>query len=451
MRSVMKKLIVIVIFFIIIYPGYSQLRGSRKVYTLDKCIEIAKKKNFDIIENQARIEAAGAQLTNAFGNFLPSVNFNMGYQRHLNAEGAITADIGGAIIPIPPQPPNSYNMSATAQLLLFDGFYREAYYNLSKNNYDAATLGTQHSFGKVVKDVFSQYIEVIRNAQIVKIRRENMLLSQKEYERGQALYESGVTSISDVYALEAELANKEYDLVISENSLNISKIRLLTTIGEEPDIEAEFLESSISNIVKESDITKFRTEIGTMSASLGLALNNRLDYQSLTKSLESSESGITMASRGYYPTLSGMGGWSWSNSVFEDFNNRGRYYIGLNLSIPVFENFRTNYQIQNAKLQYQQSEIMLMQTEYNIRAEVQSAFLNLESAEKQLDITSKAMKSSSKNYEIVRERYSVGTANITELIQADTRYIASQINRVNAVYNYYNVQKELIYSIGKLY
>ena len=76
--------------------------------------------------------------------------------------------------------------------------------------------------------------------------------------------------------------------------------------------------------------------------------------------------------------------------------------------------------------------------------------LNLESAEKQLDLTINTQKSAELNYESFSEKLKVGTASITDYQNANNQLITARINRVNAIYTYFQAQKEVLYAIGKL-
>jgi outer membrane protein TolC len=74
--------------------------------------------------------------------------------------------------------------------------------------------------------------------------------------------------------------------------------------------------------------------------------------------------------------------------------------------------------------------------------------MNLEISQKQLLVSQKALESSQKNYESASERYNLGAASIIEFQRANTQFINSQLNRVNAVYNYYKAKKELLNAVG---
>jgi outer membrane protein len=148
--------------------------------------------------------------------------------------------------------------------------------------------------------------------------------------------------------------------------------------------------------------------------------------------------------------LTASGGWTLSNTEFDRFSELGRSFIGLSLSVPIFENFNTNQNVQSAKLRLKQSQVQQFQTEQNIRNTLKTAFLNLDAAEKQLDITSRALKSAEMNYQSNLERYNLGVIDISVYIDANRQYITAQINRISSIYSYFQAQKEILYAIGKI-
>lgn len=441
---VMKRTVLLILLLGI--SGLSAQQNAKKTYSLTDCLDMAARQNFDIILDEAQVKASGAGITQAFGAYLPSIDVNVGYNRTINAEGQSWLDVNGQIA----RSNNSYNISATTSLSLFDGFSREANYSKAQNNLNSSRLNLEQTLQLVRYNVHRQYIEVVRNTQLVKIRRENFNQGKKELERIQAQYEAGFIPVNVVYSQEAELGNHEVEIVQAENQLNISKTNLLATMGLNPDVDVEFIESSIPTDILKNDIEEFRRKTGSIQAAMKIAVDSRSDYKASEENLEAAKSQITIATAGYMPQLSAVGGWRWNYFEFGSFSELGRSYAGLNLAIPVFDNFRTNLQIQNAKLMVNQAEVQKQRVELNIRQSVQNALLNLETSEKQLEISERALKASEKNFEVTTERFRQGSANITDYTIANTQYITSQINRITAVYNYLASQREIEYATGNL-
>ncbi len=420
--------------------------SEKRVYNLTECIDIALRHNFDIVLQEAQVKTSGADITQAFGAYLPSVNFNAGYNRTLSNDGQSWLDVNGKIV----QSNNSYNINAMTSLTIFDGFSREANYSRAQNQLNSSTLNLDQTMQLVRYNVYRQYIDVVRNAQLVKIRRENFEQGKSELARIQSQYEAGIVPINVVYSQEAELGNREIEIVQAENQLNIAKTNLLATMGLMPNFDIDFQLNVIPNYISNADIEYFRSRTGTLSLAVKNAIENRNDYKAAEMMIEASRQQITIAKAGYMPKLDANAGWRWNYFELGSFSDLGRSYAGLNLSVPIFDNFRTNMNIQNAELQLTQQEIQKQKIELNIKQAVQNAILNLETAEKQIEISDRALKAAEKNFEVTSERFRHGNANITDYTVANTQYINSQINKITAVYNYISSQKEVEYAIGIL-
>ncbi len=426
---------------------FSQTTGAGSVsYSLNDCLKVASQQNFDVQIANAQIQAAAADVQGGFGQFLPSINFNMGYSRRLNVEGGGQINIPGGFS----SPANYYSMNLGAQYIIFNGFSREANYSRAQSNLMSLELSTQSVSQRTKLTIWQQFIAILKNGQIVKARRENLELGMNELRRAKARQEAGVTAIATVYAQEADNGSRELDLVQAENQMDLAKAALLTTMGLNPATSAEFLESSLSNDVTDKDIAGFRLELGSMDAAIGRAIAKRPDYAAGKSRIQAAESSFEASRSGLYPTLSANGGWSWANSQFNDFNQFGSSSVGLNLRVPIFENFQTNVQSEAALLQVKQRQVEQLQTEQTIKSQIQSSFLTLSAAEKQLEITARTIKSAEQNFNSAKERFAVGAASVTDYLTANTQLITARINRISAVYNYFESQSLMRYALGDL-
>lgn len=434
--------------------AFSQQKSDAiKTYTLEECIKIANANNPDIKLSVARMSPAAADITNAYGEYLPNIGINMSYRRTFQSQTFNTADLPDSLI-LPNQytsiKPNFYTFNAGFQYTLFNGFRRSNNYSRAQLNYNSLYDNSMFTRERIEMDIYRNYVQTILNKQILKIRKENYELGKVELDRVKARYEAGLTSINYVYSQEADLGNRELDIVKAENDLKISKTNLLVLMGLNPETEADFSTESLPKDIDTTEISGFAKEIGTFENAVRIALGNRKDVQSLQKSIEAAEHQISISKSSYWPTLSASGGWNWSNYYLEDFSKLGYSSIGLNLSIPVFENFRTNLNIENAKLQLYSRQTDLFNIEQSIRQSLRTAILNLKAAEKQLEITNRSLISAQKNYDFSKERYRVGATNVSDFFIANNLLVTTQINRINTIYSYFVAKKEVLFTLGLL-
>jgi outer membrane protein len=448
----MKKSLIVLFVLAFAVITYSQEKGENiKVYTLDECLKIANQNNPEIRQIMARMGSTSADVTNSFGEFLPSLAVNMGYRRTFRNDqlGSYT-DSSSKPNQYTSLAPNYYNLDAGFQYTLFNGFGRENNYNRAKENFNSLTQSIQYTRKKVILDIYRAFVQAVLNKQILKIRQENFNLGLKELEKVKARYEAGVTPVNFVYSQEADLGTRELDVVKAQNDMRIAQANLLIYMGLTPESDVDISVESLPSEIKTGEIEEFRKDINNYESALKTALAKRFDYKATQSSIKSAEYQLNASGSTYWPSLTAQGGWSWSNYFVQDFSKLGYSYIGLNLSIPIFENFRTNLNVENAKLQLESRQIDLFNIEQSIKQALKTSLLNLNASEKQLEITDRSLKSAVKNYDYSNERFRAGASSVSDYFIANNLLLTTQINRITAVYSYFISKKEVLYALGQL-
>jgi outer membrane protein len=341
-------------------------------------------------------------------------------------------------------------MSAIANYTIFDGFSRESNYSNSKISVDVTKNTLEQTRLQTSIDIRRQYLTVLRNKQVVEIRKENLALGKAQLDQLKAAVEIGTNQIGVVFTQEAEIGNRELEVVTAENNYNISKAQLLSTMGLSPDTPAEFIDASIQNEIQKSEISSFRQKIGSKDKAIETSLQQRLNLKVADLNKEVAKTNLTASRSGYLPSISASGGWSWSNSELNSFGLLGRSFVGVNLSIPIFDQFQTNSRVQSAELTIKQRDIEKEQAVQTVKTEVQTTLLNLDAAEKQLEITDKTVVSSEVNNKIITERFGNGLATIIDILTANNQLVTSKITKTNAVYNYIDAQFQVLNALGIL-
>lgn len=435
--------------FLILSVGilHSQSSGSVRRYTLKECIQIAMQQNFDIKEVYARSKAASAGLTQAFGQYLPSASLNANYSRQLTNLTNQISFVNG--VPVQGAPlANSYSLSGLLNWNIFDGFERENRYDMAKGNVDALENDIRASRLQVAYNITTQYLNVLRTEQLLKARQENLTLSKLTYDRVKALYDNGKAPITQLLSQETEVANQETAVIGAENDHDRAKVTLLTTMCLNPNQSSEFASESFPGDATRNDIGEFRQQIGTEEASVGRAFDQRPDIKAAIVRETASEAGVGAARAGYFPDLRANGGYSWSYFDVSRFDTQGRWYVGLNFSMPLFDQFNTNLNIENAKLSQTQRQLDLQRLKQQIEQSVRNAYLTLGAAEKGLDVTERAMKSATTSMDAMQERFNVGGATLIDVQTANNQLITARINRVTAVYAYLDARALVEFATG---
>ncbi len=412
---------------------FSSAVAQRK-YNINECISIAINNNYDLLFGKYQEHYDSVLQKNVFGSYLPNISANAGYSRTItHTDNVLNL--------------NTLSFNLQASMIIYDGGKREANYRNADNYVKLTELNKKYLTEQIKLKVYTQFVNIVRLEEILKAREEDIKASKNQLDNFKARYDAGVVSIDMVLSQEAELGSKEIAFLQQQIEINNAKQLLLITMGEDPSKQAIFEDNSISNSINDSDINQFKNNIGSMQNAINTALNNRIDYTTNKLNREIANENRNASKSNYFPNLStyinyGYNGWT----EFDKDRMGGSF--GVNLTIPLFNNYSTDLLVEQSNLNYETQNTYLLKLEQSIKAEVQTAFFNLEVAEKAIQISKKSYAAAKQNYEAIKEKLNVGTANMTDFIFANTQYITAQINVISASYNYLATQKDLLFTIG---
>jgi outer membrane protein len=184
--------------------------------------------------------------------------------------------------------------------------------------------------------------------------------------------------------------------------------------------------------------------------------SDRKDYQVLETNRKLNEFDIKRYQKQYIPTASLVANYS-ETGYGIDFSDiyGGKYwypssYVGLNISIPIFDGFYKSANINQARLKLEQTNNNLDALKISIDNDVKNAQLKFNAALASLDYEKKNMDLAESVYQQTRKKYENGLGSNTEITSAQTDLIQAQNNYFTALYNAISAKVDYQYAIGKL-
>ncbi len=179
-----------------------------------------------ILERLKNYNATREDIVSAKADFYPQLNLSLGVGIEKTDKSNLAA---GA-----PDTHNSYSVyqnSLTYTQNLFNGFSTS--YQVKGQEYK--TLSAAYSYIEKVNDrsfeLVNQYIEVMKNKALLSNAQENIDIDQEIFERVQKLYNSGLTTLSEVNKIESSLALAKSNYVVQENTLLNKQFQLARILG----------------------------------------------------------------------------------------------------------------------------------------------------------------------------------------------------------------------------
>lgn len=405
-----------------------------KKWTLNDCIEYALEKNIQLQQDKISLEESDVDVKTAKATLFPSLSFNTGHNvtNRPYQENSSTVN-GTEIISSNSKTTYSGNYGLNAQWTVWNGNKRINTIKQKKMSREIARLTVAQTENSLQEQIAQVFIQILYADESVKINENTLQVSRATYERGVELFNEGSISKADLAQLEAQVGNDQYQLVTAESSLRGYKLQLKQLLElegtEEMDLVLPTLtdEHVLQPLPGQTDIYQ-------------QALASRPEIQSSKLNIESSKLDISVAKAGYYPTISlSASAGSTTNSASENGWGKQMKYgwnnmIGINLSIPIFDNRQNKSAVQKARLQYSSSQLDLINKQKELYKNIESLWLDATNAQQQYDAAESKLKSSRISFDMVNEQFNLGMKNTVELLTEKNNLLSAQQQRIQAKY-----------------
>ncbi len=436
----------------ILLISLSGFTPAQKMLTLNDAIKIALQRNSTLKKTENNLTTYQSNVKAAYGAFLPSLNANASanWSRNESAGGESFVYQGKTFTTDPTSSETrNYSVGAGASVDLFDGLSNIANLSQSKNDLESAGLYFERVKQDIVFSTINLYYIVVNNQQLLKVKEDDVKWNKESLETITERNKLGAVTLADVYAQQVQYGNAELAVVQTKNALESSKADLLDYLGLDILDKYQFSDSLSAQELSILN-QKLSEEYENVSQLVKEALNKRTDYQSIQLDLASAENGVTKAWSGYLPRLTGNANFStYANQVDKLFKSKN-YSAGLTLSLPIFSNFNTENQVEFAKVNVMNKQVEVNDLERQIKKNLQNTFLNLQAAEKALEVDKRNVEAAQESQKIESEKYSLGSGTLLNVLVANSNYTTALTNYINAQFAYVKLNEQLKYYLGVL-
>jgi outer membrane protein len=429
----MKKTLVTALFSILLV--YSSI--AQEKLTLQQAIQTALEKNIDVISAKNTSQIQEANVTMAYGNFIPSLSANASWRRSGSefssipiANGNVTAGVG-------------------ANVTLFDGFRNTSNLSRASASADAANYNFEKRKQDIILSVQQAYLTVLRNKQLLVVSEDNLKRSKQQLSRIEESNKVGAVAKADVYRQQVQTANDELALINNQSDYDNSKADLLYLLALDVTKEYNFEDESVLTQIDKLNLDSLQQEYSDYNTLVQEALALRPDYQSSIMARNIAQNNLSIARGGHYPTLSLDGSYGYANTTFSNLTDRTSWGIGLTLAVPIFSGFQTSTQVQTSQLDLELADQSMEQAKRKVAKDIKTVLLSLETARKRYDVSIKNVFSANEDRRIAEERYNLGSNTLLDLLVATTNYTKAQSDKVNASYDYLYAKQQFRIAIGR--
>jgi outer membrane protein len=413
----------------------TSLSAQSKPWSLEDCIQYAIEHNISIKQLVIQKNVAEVDLNTSQMSRLPNLNANGGQNWNFGRTQTQSGIYEN-------KNQSNTNFSIGSSIPLFTGFRIPNEIDRSKLELEASVQNLEKAKEDLALNVASLFLQVLFNKELLKINQEQLVLSQTQIERTSALIEVGRVPPSQIYDIEAQVANDKVSVIQAENNLRLALLDLAQSLELEQNTDFDIITPACGDVVTEY--------MGSVQPPQTV-FNNAVQIKPVIKvqelRVQSAEKTLAIAKSGYLPSLNFSMGYG-TNYFFlynKDFQNRSfsdqlknnaGEQIGLSLNIPIFNRFSVKNQVRNARFNIENQQLALENSKKSLYKEIETAYLNALAAQEKFKASQEAIKSTSESFYYAKERYETGKSTVFEFNEARTRLMRSQSEEIQAKYDF---------------
>ncbi len=417
-------------------------------FSVKDCVDYALKNNVQVKNSLLDIEIQKQSNRVTTAGALPSVNGAGSYIDNVLIQtqllpGEFFGQPAGTYVPVKFGTQYTASGSVTLQQTLFDG---QVFIGLQarKTSIDYRQRAAAVTQDVIRANIYKIYYQLIVSKTQVEQINANIARSQNLLHVNTELNKNGFAEKLEVNRSAVQLANLETEKLSALTNIANGYYGLKFLMGM----------PQKDSLVLTDTVTEDQLKQGLLNEGI-YDYNNRNDYQLYKAVNQLNEFNVKRYKLSYYPTLSFSGnfariGQGNNYNVFgkgEWFNSA---YVGLNLTVPIFNGFSKNANVKEAQLQLEQSQNTLKNLKDSIDNSVLQAVNNYHSAIATLDYQKKNVTLAEDVYNQSQKKYESGLGSTLDISNAEADLRVAQSNYVSAMYDAVIAQIDYLYATGQL-
>jgi outer membrane protein len=424
---------------------------------------------------EAEREAAEARVDQAVAAFLPRLKLSATYRRvsplevTLGNAAIVGANNAGPLFvgPVPTgaasnlivdskgQPigaqsfklhsiENQYELKAELGIPISDLLLRmRRTVGAAKSAAEAARLMQGAEVQNVALDASVAYYNFLRAESSLEVSKRSLDRTRALLNDAKATTRAGVTTHLDVLRVDALVASTEVTVAEAERMRALTKRQLQILLDDDrldPQV-GEDLPAELPN-----------SEVLSADEATRRAQANRLELKALREAVNASAKRQSSYQIARYPRLDGFGQAVQgrpNNAIFLPQDAwRVTWAVGVTLAYSPNETIGNGAAAAEARADQERLQAELESADRNIRLQTSASLLDITKAKTQIDAATRAQQAARDAYQAAQQLYRVGEATTTDLLDAETRLLGTELQFIHARLDLASAQVRLAHAIG---
>ncbi len=412
-------------------------------WTYTDCVDWAISHNPDILSSLISILQSEQDIASAKDQWLPSVSFSTTHGFTNYAFPASDRVVNN----------NAYSSSygINASWTVWEGNARKYRIESSRLMRQQQELSGMDLVVSLRISILEAYLNILYSYEAIEIARQTFEVSSAQAERTAKLVEAGRTSRVDLAQIESQREQDRYNLVQAESTLASYKMTLkkLLALGLDAEIEIDrtaFPDSEVNAILPPMDTTY----------TSALAWLPQFRSNELSRDIYAND--VKVARAGYFPSISlqgsvgtgytsGLAGWGYQ--MGHGLNE----YVGLSLSVPVFDANKNRRAVAKAKIAELEYDVTRDRLRNELSQTIENLYIQSRNSRARFESGVSRLEATELTATLVDRQFELGLVNPLELLTAHNNLVSARLEQLqnkylailsNKTIEFYNTQEVTI-------
>ena len=469
-KPTVKALVILVLFMLGVASTmlFAQEQTAAQAKSLHKltlagAVKMAMENNPELQISRLDEEKSGQRLRETQSAFLPQVSASVQYIRNIQVpvfffptfrfdpvEGLVPEE--GKLQAIRAGLANSYNLTGSVQMPLLQEDLRHAV-RMSEIAQTLAKESTQALRVQKAREVKKAYLDVLMIEEQGRLLQQSIQRGEETLLQVRSLLAKGLATETDTLRAFVAVENMRPSLTKVLNGTKFARAALAIALGLEGSSMLYLTDSLSLSLVNPPTQASARSAGISSETALRTAFTERPDVKQLATQRELLNAEIASNQAAYLPSVAAFGqyqivsqadNFDFSKQVFPQSS-----YLGLQISVPIFNGFRTDSRLQQSTISKLQTEKRLDFVKNLVGTEIQLAEASFVEAEQRVVAQERTIQAAERSLRLIRSRYAQGLAKQLEVSDADLALAQAKANYAQAVYDVLLAEADIFKAQGK--
>jgi outer membrane protein len=293
------------------------------------------------------------------------------------------------------------------------------------------------TMAQIILAVDRAFFRALQSQALLKVAEQTVRARELVVDQVEALANSQLKSTLDVSFAKVNLAEARLLLLDAQNGINAGMAALSEVLGYPTQEKLELVEEEAPFLPPPADVEALIARARERRPEV-VALD--LDYQAAEKFRRAEHDLLR-------PSVRALGAVGIAPIRNEHLSH---WYgaVGVNVEIPVFNNFLFVPRARAADLRAAAAEQRLVELRNRVSRDVRTSWLDANTAYNRLDVTRQFLDQASQALDLAETRYGLGLGSIVELSQAQLQKTQAEISNAAAGYQYRLALATLEYQVA---